>query len=324
MGERNALTAWLLLVVLGLASTARGAATGPIDGVMAVVNNDVVTYAEVRSYLAQFARAGRTVDRKLVEKTLNELINNRLLLHAAREEGITVSSDEVNAEVARLAAQFDTMTDYLMYLSDKLHMTLREQKKIIESQLMRRRWIREKMGAELYVPPKEMRQYYLANKDEFVRPERRHVRMISVHFDQYENREAARPKIDDIRKRLVAGEDFALLAKRVSNDPRRAEGGDHGWIEKGKWALREAAEAAFKLAPGQLSDVIQSAFGYHVLRVEAILPSAPMSFQEAQARIRQILVREHNDAMIERYVKELRAKAYIHIVGEETGPSKEP
>jgi len=283
------------------------AASSPVNGVVAVVNDDIITVAELRSYLQPLANS-RKLTRQLIDTTLEELINNRLLLQAAKAEDITVSADQVNSMIWERINDFENETAYLHHLMQDLNMTLRQQKDIIEAQLMRRKLIEKVLRNELYVPPREIRAYYNKHRDSFEQPERRRVSMISVDFNRYPDKASAKAKIDGIRKRLIEGEDFAALARECSDDPKAEEGGDYGLIEKDRWIL---ADKAFSLSKNQLSDVLETRLGYHIVRVEEVHNSRQRALDQVQTEIVRILRHQYNDAMIEEYVKKLRDKAYV-------------
>jgi parvulin-like peptidyl-prolyl isomerase len=314
MNTRERLAAWALAIVMCVGGLAWAGEPATMEGVVAIVNNEIITSTDLRAYASQFVKPREKVDREKLRVMLDELINNRLLMQAAKAEEITVSPDDIDAEVARLASRFPSEKDYVMYLIDELNITLRDQKKVIESRLMRNKLIEQVMRNETYVPPKEIRSYYEKHKTDFQQPERRHIHMISVDFAKYPDREAALKRITEVKKRLDAGENFAQVAKEVSDDPAAAKGGDYGLIDKGTtWIL---TEEAFKLAPGKVSDIIESRNGYHLVLVGEVFVGSQKSFDEVQAEVTMKLRKDHNDAVMEKYVKELRDQAYIKVMVE--------
>lgn len=318
--RKSAIIWSFFLALMTSAHTCAAGSTSDVVGrVVAVVNDDVVTSTELRAYLYPYIRAQRPISEELIQDVLSELVNNKLLIQAARREGITVTPEEVEAEIAREASRFPTMTDYLMYLSKELNMTLQDQKKVIEAQLLRDRFIRRKISTGFYVRPSDVRQYYLDHQNEFVRPERRRVRTISVHFTTNGGRDGAMKKITEARTKLEQGEEFAALARQYSEDPRAPEGGDHGWVEKDTWGWEEngrrvLADAAFTLQVGHTSDTVETRLGFHILRVEAVLNPAPIPFEDAQGEIMMLMRRQQSDAALRRYVNDLRQNAYIAIL----------
>jgi len=131
----------------------------------------------------------------------------------------------------------------------------------------------------------ELQELYEAEKDRFTKPERRRVRHILIALDAAADEtaeEAAKETIAQIRERIKAGEDFAALAKELSQDPgSAAQGGDLGLIEKG---LMDPAfdQVAFAAEVGKLSDAVRSPFGYHLIEVTEIEPAFTKPFEEVK------------------------------------------
>ena len=134
----------------------------------------------------------------------------------------------------------------------------------------------------------ELRQLYESEIDRFQQPERRDVRHILITVDPKADAaaaEAAKARIIEIRKRIESGEDFAKVAKEVSQDPgSAAQGGDLGFIEKG---LMDPAfdQAAFSLKQGEVSEPVRTQFGYHLLEVTKIEPSKVKPFEEVKDQL---------------------------------------
>jgi peptidyl-prolyl cis-trans isomerase D len=142
----------------------------------------------------------------------------------------------------------------------------------------------------------ELHELYQAEMDRFTQPERRRVRHILIALDPAADeaaQNAAKARIEEIRDRIAAGEDFASLAKELSQDPgSAAQGGDLGLIERG---LMDPAfdQVAFALEVGQLSKVVRTRFGYHLIEVTEIEPSETKSFEAVRDRLIAEL-QEHN------------------------------
>jgi peptidyl-prolyl cis-trans isomerase D len=152
------------------------------------------------------------------------------------------------------------------------------------------------------VPEDSIRAYYERNPLEFTVPARAHVRHILIAFragDPPGARAAARAKAADALKRIKAGEDFGTLAKEVSDDrASAAQGGDLGEITRGQ-VVKEFGDAAFNLKPGEVSPVVESQFGFHVIRLEGLTPSRLRSFEECRAEIHGVLGEAVADSMVQ-------------------------
>jgi len=146
----------------------------------------------------------------------------------------------------------------------------------------------------------ELREHYEAEKDRFTQPERRRVRHILIALDPGADEveeDAAKADSAEIRGRITDGEDFAALAKELSQDPGSAtQGGDLGFIERG---LLDPAldQAAFALDAGRLSEVIRSRFGYHLIEVTEIDPGETKPFEAVQRELIADLEQRSNEGL---------------------------
>jgi len=160
----------------------------------------------------------------------------------------------------------------------------------------------EATQALLAKDPERVRTSYESRKSEFDRPEQAHLRHILARFepDDDASKQAARARIDAIRKRLESGEDFAAVAKDASEDPATKEGGgDLGFVSRGG-VVKPLEDAAFAQAPAALGDVVESPQGFHLLRVEERRPARVVPFEEAQAQVARDLAREDAAAAVAR------------------------
>lgn len=158
--------------------------------------------------------------------------------------------------------------------------------------------------------PDRVRKAYEARRSEFDRPEEVRARHILIRVPRNADakaREAARKKIEAIRKRILAGADFATVAKEVSEDPQtREKGGDLGFFSR-KDMVPAFDQAAFNLAPGKVSDVVETQYGFHLIQVEKKRPALVVPFEEAREKVARQLLEQ--DAARDEARKEAEALA---------------
>jgi peptidyl-prolyl cis-trans isomerase D len=146
----------------------------------------------------------------------------------------------------------------------------------------------------------KLHELYEAEKDRFTQPERRRVRHILLTLDPAADKaaeDAAKASILKIRERIESGEDFATLAKELSQDPGSAgQGGDLGFIEKG---LMDPAfdQAVFSLPEGEVSEAVRSQFGYHLIEVTEIEPAVTKPFEEVKDELVSDLKKRGNEGL---------------------------
>lgn len=219
---------------------------------------------------------------------LDNLIVKKLLLREAKKDKI------------------DSDKDFQERLAD-----IREQL-LIESVLKKR------ISADPQLSDEELKKYYDAHKEEFKKDTEIATRHILVKTEQ---------EAKQIQSRLAKGEDFAELAKKYSIEPNaKATGGDVGSHPKGT-LLPEYEAAAFKLTkPGQVSGIVKSQLGYHIIKLEGIRPPTYVSFEDVKDFIKQKIVQERQKELLGKYIDGLRKTAKITInealLKEEKKPEK--
>jgi parvulin-like peptidyl-prolyl isomerase len=134
--------------------------------------------------------------------------------------------------------------------------------------------------------------------------------LIRAPADSLPARAAARQKIEAILEEIKGGRDFADQARRYSEGPEAARGGDAGWIYGGN-GPPPIERAVFRLQPGEISDVVETRLGFHLLRVEERRPEGPVPFDEAKESIRLKVEAREREARIQAYLAGVKEKARI-------------
>lgn len=175
----------------------------------------------------------------------------------------------------------------------------------IKEQLIIESLLKKKLNADAKLTDEELKKYYEANKEKFKKEKEINTRHILVKTEE---------EAKQIKEKLQSGEDFAELAKKYSIDPNaKATGGEVGFHPKGT-VLPEYEEAAFKLTKvGQVSSIVKSQFGYHIIRLDGAKPPAYVPFDEVKDFIKQQLVQEKQKEFVEKYIDDLKKAAKIKI-----------
>lgn len=163
--------------------------------------------------------------------------------------------------------------------------------------------LKKEIEQKLQVSDEDVKNYYEANKEQLKEPEKFRVRHILVDTEE---------TAKDILTRLNAGEDFATLAKEKSKDPSKEQGGDLGFFSKGQ-LIPEFEQAALGLEVGQISGVVKTQFGYHVIKMEEKQPARERSFEEVKDSIKQTLLATKQKERFEALLNDLRAKNKVVI-----------
>lgn len=256
--------------------------------------NGAVNKDQFEQYLASIG----TTLQEVSETIRAELIVKRL--DDAMLQGIVVTPAEVNAEFSRrydkakiayIAFPANKFTDEVKPTDDDLQKMYQLTKNNYQVPAKSSYQIvvvdQAKVAATMTVTDAQLHQAYSESMDNFRTPERIHVRhiLISTTGKSDADKKALKAKADDILKQLKNGASFEDLAKKDSDDKGAGEGGDLGWIVKGQMQVPEFEAAAFALKPMELSGVVTSSLGYHIIQVLAKEPAHVKPFEEVKASL---------------------------------------
>jgi peptidyl-prolyl cis-trans isomerase C len=305
-------TAVLCLLVICPAAIAQKTQTNA-----ASVNGSMITAEEVdrefKLLEKRMAQQGRPLSGAQVEdvrdKVLENLINLELLAQESQKQNIQIEAPAVeqqfNAFRSRFQddAEFEKVLFEMAFTEDEIRAKIRET-------LAVRKLISLKVEKGLSVSDEELRSFYQENRSVFQQPEKVRARHILVKVDPQTDKEKARKTIDAARDRLVKGEDFAAVAREVSEGPSAPQGGDLGFFGRGQM-VEPFEKAAFSLETGEISPVVETQFGYHVLQVTDHEPEKTLAYDEVKGRLEEVLLREKTKQGTDQYIEELRESAEI-------------
>jgi peptidyl-prolyl cis-trans isomerase SurA len=280
------LTAVLALaLVLPTGGVAQDPGPELVDRIVAVVGDSVILASEVEEQVERRRAFGQPVPtdpdelEALKRQELETLINELVLIQAAQRDSIAVPQEEVTAQVdAAVADQEQRMGGRAAFTAalEGEGMTVEQYRAIVE-QSVRRAGVRQQFEARLQrdrrpppVTDSEVREFFESRRGELGR------RPATVEFDQIvvtpepsdSAREAALAEAREAMEALRDGEDFAAVARRYSDDPStRERGGELGWFRRGRM-VPAFERAAYSLRPGQVSGIVETSFGYHIIKLE--------------------------------------------------------
>lgn len=311
----------LAAALTSLAGVAFGA-VDTVDRIVAVVNDEIILLSELAVFSAPFEEraaaeatdpVGRALARREVrQKVLDEMVGDRLVASEAQMLGLTVNEREVDTEIARIKRE-NNIDDVAL---KKQLAAQGMDEKMLRDQLRRLR-MRQKV-TEVRVQPRvavsdgEVRRYY---DDNFKNDDKVRVRMLSKKIPQAaSNAEVAKitVKLRALRERVLAGEDFGELAKTETEGSNPGGGGDIGWFARGDVA-EEIEEAGFALEKGQTSEPFIFGGAIHLLQSTDREARPPKPYAEVQERIRNVLLGRAGEKEYQRWVNELRQKAFIEL-----------
>lgn len=244
-----------------------------IDGVIAVVGAQILLKSEFEQNLTQYKSQGATVDDEMECRILEDLLFQKLMLNQANLDSVVITDKQVDAELKRRIDYFVSqigseraLEEYYKKSMEEIRSELRE---TLEDQM-----IVQKMQSDIVlnneVTPSEVQEYYNNQPIDSLPMIREEVEVSQIVIIAPPNRrqvEEARQKLNDLRERIVNGEDFSTMAILYSEDPGTArQGGELGFV--GRAEVDPAfADAAFKLKGNEVSRIVQSEFGLHVIQL---------------------------------------------------------
>ncbi len=171
-----------------------------------------------------------------------------------------------------------------------------------------RQFVQQDLNVDQTVTHQEMLDEYLANKEKYAIRARSKWEQIMVRFDKFESRTAAKKQLSELGNKIIYGAGFAAIAKEHSDGFHASEGGQHDWTGKGALVLKEIDEAIFTLPIGELSDIIESRDGFHIVRVLERSEASHTPFTEAQLEIKKRLKDDKINKAFEKHLKSVRER----------------
>lgn len=294
-------------------------------GKAATVNGSLIAVKDLDAAMRQVQQnmqmQGRPVSDEQVatirKDVLEDLIRRELLFQESRKRGIKIEAAAVDAEIKKLREQFQQESDYQKALSE-MQVTEAEIRSHIEHGLAIQKFVQDEFIAKATITDEQAKSFYDQNPQYFVQPEQVRASHILIKADAAAGDTAkadARKKIDAIQERLKKGEDFAALAKDLSDDPSKNRGGDLGFFKR-DMMVKPFEDAAFNLKnPGDLSEVVETPFGFHIIKLAERKPESTLAFQDVQERIVQGLtqqqVKEQVGAFLDQSVQKAKIERFV-------------
>lgn len=245
-------------------------------------------------------------------QVLEDMITDQLLIDYAKKSGYSIDDESVTGEIASIKEQFGSTEEYEAALEAQ-GFTEEVLEREIRKGLTIERMLETTITSKIAVTDEEIAEFYSAHPEYFQTPESVTASHIIITVDPEDSdqaKEEAREKIEAIRQELVNGADFAAVAREKSQGPSAPSGGSLGTFTRGQM-VAPFEEAAFALEPGELSDIVLTEFGYHVILVEEKLPAETMPIEEVSNQIREYLLSVATQEGTDKLIDDLRADAAI-------------
>jgi parvulin-like peptidyl-prolyl isomerase len=305
----------LFLVLLPLTVHAK-----VFDKVAAKVNTEIITLSSVeeRAELLRqkYARSPVSIpEQELLKEALDMIVDERLQLQEGKKLGFIVDEDSIDAAVKDISKKNGLTEGQLQAMLEREGRTLSSYRNHIRDQILVSKITRFEIGNRIKISDNDIDQYYKEHQKEFWtdgKVRARHILFIAERGSSETNRTAKLAQAKKVLNLLQKGGDFGKLAMEYSEDVSAGDGGDVGYVVRGKM-VREFEDAVFSLKPGQTSDVVETEYGYHIIKVEEVLPGKTLALKDAKDRISEILSIEKQKQGYDDWMKELKKSAFIEV-----------
>ena len=244
-----------------------------IDKIEAVLGDEIILTSEIESQYLQYLSQGNGKSNEIRCQIAEDLLFQKLLINQAKLDSLVVSDDEIDAEISKRLSYFESQLGSVQKVEDyfgksKANIKI-ELGKVIEDQFMAQK-MQSKLTSSLQVTPSEVQESYalLSDAEIPIMPTQVEVAQIVIKPEITDGqKDKIREKLNNFRDRVYEGEDFKMLATLYSDDPGSAiRGGELGFVNRGD-LVPEFERTAFRLKEGEISNVVESQFGYHIVQL---------------------------------------------------------
>ncbi|HEB72992.1 MAG TPA: peptidylprolyl isomerase [Nitrospirae bacterium] len=263
---------------------------------------------------------GAKVDKEAFQKVKKDIIasiiSRETFLHEASKENIKADEAVVAEKLAQVKAGFPDQKIFQNALKEQ-GLTEDFLKKEIVKAVIIQSLVEKNILSAINITDEALRNYYDLNQLEFEKEEMIQAAHILARADAKsspEEKKKARERIGEIKRKLNEGADFGKLASTESDDKAAAANkGDLGTFSKGQM-VEEFSKAAFSLEPGEISDIVETQFGYHLIKVTKKVPAKVVPFEEAKDSIKAKLTQKITGEKIREYIKRLKKEFNVKVM----------
>lgn len=302
-------------------SNAQGTKISVGDGTsVATVNGVSIKMEDFQQLLGfmqyQYSQQGMQIQGQQLEQlkraVLESLIDDELVYQIAMDEGYAPTEQEIEDELQRTKQQFGDEEAYKTALKQQ-GIDESQLKQEIKKKIVRDKYTEENFYSQVELTEQDVKDFYENNPDQFTQPfqfRSSHILVQLAEGASEEDRQAAREKIEAARQRIESGEEFSEVAREVSEGPSAKNGGDLNYAPKGSF-VPAFEEAALGLEVGEISDIVETRFGYHIIKLTDVKEEQVAPFEEVKDQIAQYLERVQAQEMRNQFLTEKKEDADI-------------
>ena len=295
-----------------------------IDRVAAVVNGRAITLSEINERKAPLAKqlseiySGAEREKKVADmekRVMDSLIEGLLLETEAEKSGVKASERDIDDAVEDVKKQNSLDDEMLKSALIREGLAYEAYRTQIKRQIEKNRMIGQQVRTKVTVTDSDMTEYYERNKRLFLRDEEvnvSHILFVVPEKASDAEVEKIRKQALDVLEAIKRGKDFSELAKKYSQDASGKQGGSLGFFKRGQ-LLPAFEDAAFSLKKGEISGLVKTGYGFHIIKVDDVKEAAPEPFESVKEKIRSTVTSEMMEQRYKEWMEELKKSAVIEI-----------
>lgn len=245
-------------------------------------------------------------------EVLDDMIDRELIFQQSGKKGIKIAPEEIDKEIESIRQRYSDPKQFETILA-QMKLTETALRSQIAERAAIRAYVNQEIGSGITISDADTKAFFDAHPELFERPEEVRARHILIKVDSgadEKTRAEARRKMGELKKRADGGEDFSQLAKDHSEDSSADDGGDLGFFPKGRM-VAPFETAAFALQKDQISDVVETQFGYHLIQLVDRHEAVTLAYDDVKTRINANLRNEKVEEQLKSHLEALRKEAKI-------------
>jgi peptidyl-prolyl cis-trans isomerase SurA len=289
------------------------------DRIVAKVNSEIITLSSVNERVELLKQKMREDyhggEEEILDEALNAIVEEKLQLQEAKKKGLEVDDSAVEAAVNDIEQKNGLQEGQLATMLESEGRSMESYKNHIRDQILVSKVVRFELGSRVNISERKITKYYHNNQKDFWEPAKVRVRHILILTEEGLSADKKKEKyllVKNILREIKGGRDFAAAAKEYSEDISASEGGDVGFIEKGKM-VPEFENAVYRMKEGAISDIVETEYGYHIIKVDKVLAGRTLPLKDVKNKIKFILSSKKQKSAYEEWMDELKKSAFVEI-----------
>ena len=280
------------------------------DRIIAVVNTELIMWSELKTEIAEDLKRvqekyrGAELQRRAQQAEyvgLTRMIERTLQMQLAKSKGIEVGEEEIRRTIQEIQRQGDKIDE-----NDPV------EKKKLEEQLTLMKVVDREVRSTIMITEQELKKYYDAHVGRFLLPDEYRISQILLIPKGGESQEETRRRVKQVYDELQQGGDFAQLAFKYSNEANIGKGGSLGFVRQGE--LHAPIERALSgLEPDHITEPIETAQGFHIIRLDEKRVPQTRPFAEVKTEIQSLVYQQKSEDFYQTWITDLKNKSYIEI-----------